>query len=423
MALKKLQRILFFLVLVFLPTNLAKHFEVAFAYVSGTLVDYLIPTFYLTDLLLIVLFLIWGFDLFKAGISFERFKAFFKERINLLLFLFLVFATPTMVTVNKWAAWVSFLHLTEGVLFVYYLENKIKLSRDLSRLTFALSLGVLFEGVLATLQWINQGSVLGFLFFGEPVYTVTALGIARVQITGREFVRSYGTFPHPNVLGGYLAIFLPWLLAEHFFGKSPFVRRLFNIAAFSFGLLALLFSFGRVAWVVATFGLGGVLLLYLLRRARPRFVAFLITGILIAEIYFLITGIGKSLSWLLRYELLQISLRMFIENPLFGVGLNNFVVRMGEYGYLPVTYQFLQPVHNIFLLLLSELGIVGFLIFSALFFYVLARVILKRNKSGAYYILISLVQILILGMFDHYLITLQQGRLLFFLVIGLAAGL
>ena len=47
--------LLFYLILFLLPANLAKHFPVASSYVSGILVDYLIPTVYLTDILIIIL--------------------------------------------------------------------------------------------------------------------------------------------------------------------------------------------------------------------------------------------------------------------------------------------------------------------------------------------------------------------------------
>jgi len=431
MSLQKLQRILFFLILVFLPTNLAKHFEFDFSFISGTLVDYLIPTIYLTDVLSLILFMLWGLELVKSEISFKRLSAFFKKRINIILLLFLIFATPTVKTINTWAAWFGWLHLLEGVLLVFYVGEKIRLSRDFAFIVLASSVGIFYEGILATLQWFFQRSVFSYLFLGEPVYTSTALGVSSISINGREFVRSYGTFPHPNVLGGYLALFLPWLLAEILRRNKSSWRRCYYTLVFTLGVSALFFSFGRVAWVTALLGLFCILLFCLSRNSSLRLkkrqsslvIPLIIISLTFGGMYIKRGGISQTLSWILRYELLRISLRMIIENPLFGVGLNNFIVRMMAYGHLPVTYQFLQPVHNIFFLIASELGIVGIFIFGVLLFYTFKKVILSRNKTLVFYMLVSLVQLVVLGMFDHYLITLQQGRLMFFLVIGFVAGI
>ena len=48
----------FYLIVFLIPLNLAKHFPLASSYVSGNLVDYLIPAIYLTDILIILLLII-----------------------------------------------------------------------------------------------------------------------------------------------------------------------------------------------------------------------------------------------------------------------------------------------------------------------------------------------------------------------------
>jgi O-antigen ligase len=55
-----------------------------------------------------------------------------------------------------------------------------------------------------------------------------------------------------------------------------------------------------------------------------------------------------------------------MQNPFLGVGLNNFIPEAMSSVFLSGTNRFLQPVHNIFLLVLAEsglVGLVGFLIF------------------------------------------------------------
>lgn len=430
-TLAKLHRLLFFLVLVFLPTNLAKHFDADFALVSGVVVDYLLPTLYLTDILLVLLFLFWGLEILKKRGNLGGARAPFGRNVLYLLLLFLIFSTPTIATVNKWAAWLSWLKLAEGLLLVAYIQRRITFSRDFSALLLAISVGIFYESLLALLQWVNQRTIFGFFFLGEPVYTAVSLGIARISFAGREFVRSYGTLPHPNVLGGYLALFLPWVLAGIFWLARSLFWRLYFTLVFFLGLLALFLSFSRTAWLAGTGGIVAILFTVLL-NSWPRMkagrggifaCAFLLLGSLLGGLCYLAKDLSQTLSWLLRFELLKISFRMFLANILFGVGLNNFVVRLGEFGKLPLTYQFLQPAHNIFLLIGSELGIFGLVIFIGLLFYVFKRVLSQKKKLEAIYVLIALSQIVFLGMFDHYFLTLQQGRLMLFLVLGLATVL
>ena len=75
--------------------------------------------------------------------------------------------------------------------------------------------------------------------------------------------------------------------------------------------------------------------------------------------------------------------------------------------------RFTQPVHNIYVLVLSEAGILS-LIFFGLFLYEK----LKASR-GNFLLYVSIIQILFLGTFDHYFFTAQQTQLLFWLVLGL----
>ncbi len=75
---------------------------------------------------------------------------------------------------------------------------------------------------------------------------------------------------------------------------------------------------------------------------------------------------------------------------------------MDHYGYIPAATRWLQPVHNIYLLILSETGIFGVLGFAYL--------LLKSKKNLPLFIL------LFLGLFDHYPLTLQTGLLLWLLI-------
>jgi putative inorganic carbon (HCO3(-)) transporter len=58
---------------------------------------------------------------------------------------------------------------------------------------------------------------------------------------------------------------------------------------------------------------------------------------------------------------------MIESNLLFGVGINNYTQTAGDYDFTleRVTSEFPRPVHNMYLLVLAEIGIFGFLAFMA----------------------------------------------------------
>src|SRR3990172_2239052 len=73
-------------------------------------------------------------------------------------------------------------------------------------LTIAIISGF-FQSIVAILQFISQKS-LGLTILGESIFNAHDPGIAKIVINGDVFIRSYGFFPHPNILGGFLALSL-----------------------------------------------------------------------------------------------------------------------------------------------------------------------------------------------------------------------
>ena len=82
-----------------------------------------------------------------------------------------------------------------------------------------------------------------------------------------------------------------------------------------------------------------------------------------------------------------------------------------------------QPVHNIFLLIAAEAGI-----FALAFFLFAIYNIVRHSKTAVpepilrYTLLIILGGFLGLGLVDHYMFTIQQGSLIFWLTLGFLAN-
>jgi len=298
------------------------------------------------------------------------------------------------------------LKLIEYLLFAFYVARNIDFKKDFSTIVKILSIGVLFESILAIAQWFKQGSIFGYYFFGENKYTVSALGIATLDFFGTKKVRPYGTTPHPNVLGGYLAVLLPWVLYEGvkgIKGGKGLKERGFCLPTFGLGLVALFLSFSRSAWVVGCLGILGVS--GLVFRKFP------------LSFYSLVPS-AYPLSFLRRAELNWIALEIVKDHPLLGVGLNNFTVAMDSYGKVSGWVRFLQPVHNVYLLIAAETGLLGLAAFLLLLLFTIYD-LRFTEKPFRYILLISLSQISLLCFVDHYFWSLQQTSLLFWLLVGL----
>ncbi|MBI2074766.1 MAG: hypothetical protein HYT83_02925, partial [Candidatus Levybacteria bacterium] len=97
-------------------------------------------------------------------------------------------------------------------------------------------------------------------------------------------------------------------------------------------------------------------------------------------------------------------------------GINNFLVNLPAYEKIKENAFFVsfQPVHNIFLLIAAETGIVGL----TFFLWFLLKTFKKNQFQTSDFKFQILAMVLILGLFDHYFLTLQQGQLLFAFVLG-----
>ncbi len=165
----------------------------------------------------------------------------------------------------------------------------------------------------------------------------------------------------------------------------------------------------------------------------------------------------------------NIAINIINEHPIIGIGGKNFTLQMQAYYNEPLEWWQFQPVHNIYLLITSELGIFGLILFLLPIYLIIKNAYLNTNheivsrlpaeanilntmanpklykpivsretiyteaqagetisksaKVGETILVqISLISILIgflfIGLFDHYFWTLQQGQLTFWLVLG-----
>ncbi|HEX8932217.1 MAG TPA: hypothetical protein VF810_03625, partial [Patescibacteria group bacterium] len=191
----KLEPLLFWLLILFLPTQLGKHFWPDFAIVAGIRIDYLSPTLYLTDVVVVGLFIVWLINHVHT-LKWQKLKNF-----SILVIFWLYLILNIWLSHNLVNGFYHLLKFSEFVFVAYYVASVLKTSSALAKLALLLSCGVIFESLLAISQFLRQGSLGGiFYYFGERLFSGITPGIANASINGVLILRPYGTFSHPNVL-------------------------------------------------------------------------------------------------------------------------------------------------------------------------------------------------------------------------------
>lgn len=251
-----------------------------------------------------------------------------------------------------------------------------------------------FEVTLALTQVI-LGHNLGGLFYylGERSFSLGQPGIALTSIFNHLLLRGYGTFSHPNILAGWLIISLLiyLLLNPHRLGRHIYlaitILGVFVAGSRSAGLA--LFAF-----IIPLFYLAG-------RRLRLVYFFVVLTCVLSLG---LLSPARSELSLHERLNLSGVSLQLIADRPIFGTGA---LAGVSLYPSVSLGFRLLQPDHFSPTLLLSWFGLFG----------VLALIPLLKSKI---YHLEYFLPLFPLFLLDHYLLTSPQGIFIFVLYLRLA---
>lgn len=381
------------LFLFFLPTQLAKHFFFNFSYAYGVKVDYLSITFYLTDIIFLIL-AVFHFKVIVDEVKKNKFA---------LLTIFILFLLQSFLAQYKLLYFYHLFKIVE-IYFVFLIFKNVK--QDLLILLSFL-FGCLFQLILAMSQLYAKSSLQGFFyFFGERYITLSSPDIAKTALNGVEFLRPYGTFSHPNSLAGFYLLLYFYFLTNKNFERFKILKYL-SLLIFT---LLVFISFSKTA--IVTFVILNLLysILYIKSLCRICIISRILTIIALALIFLQVRS--DPLSFQKRLNLFYNGLNILKNNLFFGVGLGHYLLFQAKIP-TPYPYFFLQPVHNIFILFLSETGI----ILGGVIFYFLYKSFKLYLKQPVF--LFCFLVILITGLFDHYWLTLQQNWLLLGVVLGL----
>lgn len=381
-----------------------------------------------TDILILGLLLFWLLAIIQRRSGFHWFKSDW-----FLVGFMLVAGASIPGALNEKIGLYSWIKLLEfGLLFLFIRSYALK-TFPLRHSLWAFVSGGVLQAAVGFGQFLRQGD-FGLQVFGESVLSQSLKGIASFYSeTGDKIIRAYGLTPHPNVLA---LILLMSLLALVFLFLTNTKRNVSILSGYSaagavliFGLLS---TFSRT-----TVALAGLLVLIAgatafvnsakqRRSDLVRIVFFvLVVGVCFALIFWPAIKSRMTISSdedavVLRGYYNRQALGSGSGWNLAGVGLGNFTEWLIKTHPGEETWRY-QPVHNIFLLAYSETGILGSLMFLGFLSAVLVPALLKFLRFpelNAAVPILAACCLLFLGLFDHFSWTLQQGRIVWWGVLG-----
>ncbi len=431
--LDKIEKYLFWFLLFAIPFQIRK---IVF-YEGWRFNEWLSFSVYLTDIVFFILFIIWAYNLIKK-------KTFVSRDLYLVLVsgLLLISASSLFLADNLKIGIFSLLRLIEFLIFFIYIKDYVIKKFNFYQGLSALILGGVFQSLIAIGQFIRQAD-LGLRYLGEGMLGLHINGVAVfVSENGERVMRAYGTTPHPNVLAGllFLTIFALYFV---WFYKKPFNRAYNYTYALTYAILlvGLLLTFSRtiiLLWV-AGFIIRCFLIAFIPKyrqklwfnaEMRHKIIVILLTTLIVLILFAVVLWPEVMSRIKISADDEAVRLRLFyaietLDQKInwLGSGAGNFIIWLkNKDPNLPI-YLY-QPVHNIYLLLYAEIGLLGLGCFLALIGYTIYDFYrsYKFRKLFHYSFFLVFVSILLMGFFDHFLWTLQQGRFVLWLSIALIAS-
>lgn len=355
-----------------------------------------------------------------------------KSKIKIIFFLVLA----SLIAINIFLAESSVLAFYWWLrifmsMIVFKLINDLNLKEKITAVWFFI-VSMSISSLLGIYQFLAQ-KAFASKWLGLAFHEASELGTSVVETaTGLRFLRAYGTFSHPNVLAGFLLLaflLLLWLQQKKAISKTKF----FIFSTLFIG--GLFFTFSRAAWFgfliinigyiiyyIYTQKSSGQNLIGQVEKNKIFFINWFILLIL-ATIYWPLVatrlGLAQEKS---RLEMVSIDERIsgyqealqIIRRNFWGVGLGNYTQSLQDLKPNQDIYYY-QPVHNVFILLLAELGLIFISFLLIAFVYLFLNILNNKNK---FLIIFYLILFSFLFCLDHFWWTSASGIIMMVLISG-----
>ncbi|KKT68194.1 MAG: O-antigen ligase-related protein [Candidatus Uhrbacteria bacterium GW2011_GWF2_44_350] len=275
------------------------------------------------------------------------------------------------------------------------------------------------------------GSSLASTFLGLAGHLAATPGTSVVEVAGERLMRAYGSFPHPNIFGGYLAMAITFILVSKnklLYHTTSTLKHSITLIILTLLTSTLVITFSRSAWLALTIGIFSFFIVSAIERKKISrkflsglaivIVAFVATAALFNNAIFTrldATDRLETKSLTERQSEYQMIGEVIKTNPFVGVGPGAYTIALAE-KFPGHDVWFYQPMHNLFLLFFAETGLLGLMFFG----FVVWAVVRRRDGRQFVTAIIPIVTtITTLAIFDHYLWSHWSGLVLLVVVLAI----
>ncbi len=319
----------------------------------------------LFDVVFALLFIYWVLQLLVRR---ETFRFFATISIPALAYILLA-GISAFLSQDKVLSFSMLLLIVKSYLVFLYFANNIRTKEEILWIVGVLSFGILLQSIVGIIQYFS-GSILGGLEIfgeGERAFRTAKIGFSYISRVG-------GTIGDPNSLAMYLNFFLPVLFCFIFINID--LRLKFSVCiCMLIGGLAELMTLSRGGWMALFFG-GSVAFFGIFKdklKSRLKSVVAVVMSVFFVAIVTLgffqnvrdrlfENDYGAAYS---RIPMMEVAFNVIKGNPFTGVGLNNYTTVMNRYDRTRenISYNFPFPVHNAFLIIAGESGLLALFCF------------------------------------------------------------
>lgn len=387
--------------------------------------EYATRSIYATELLLgLILILSVVYFIFNAPKNSWRFTKSKIYRVGLLILLVLFLIFNALSAKNSEIAFDKFILLILGTGLAFVI---IVVRPELSKISWAFVLSGFIQSVFALQQFIDQ-KVFSNKWLGMAEQLPQTLGVPVIEAGAERVLRSFGSFPHPNMLAGFLLLSIVFLIG--LYAKSSHRQKKILTLMFLAIFLGLLTTFSRAAFIV--FIVVIVFLAYKNRANNAAVKAVTKLAILGALIIIMFTasypklmasrvfsfGRVETISNEARINQYSEARGIIKSNWQTGAGLGNYVVNLSQTNPGLSAWQY-QPIHNTYLLIFSELGLFGLMAIFLFIFFLASRLRERTAFIESAVTTAALLSLAIIALFDHYLWSFYSGIIFLSVIIAI----
>lgn len=272
---------------------------------------------------------------------------------------------------------------------------------------------IIFMVSYISLYYMKPLHILSAMYIGVVIMCSSILYMMFFLDMGLQYgdnTRKLDSVLGANPVANYAAIFFPMGLFLIKKARSIFSKIIIFMSV-AILVIAALLAESKASWLAMIVSL---LIFFIFLDRREKVIAIVISSLIclvvFEPVYIIVEReiMGSGSNSQERFDFILHSLDFFLDNPFFGIGASNYII-VSPLGHDP---------HNVYALILAEIGLFGFLSYGFLLLSIIIGLYLRRDDMINQLLLMLMISVSILGLFTG----LIASQLVLFIFIGLYVG-